>query len=152
MRIIKAATATETKSDTVFYAIKLQDALDYFSKSGKNCWIWAALYNNGFDNIDTEGKLIGSVDIDDVLYICDTDGEDIEVNGESVNPEEALNEFTPDELSEYVVEATDRDIRRFITEDAIVDVDYNKLAYDLLDNGYDFLTMVDDFSEFEYSF
>lgn len=67
---------------------------------------------------------------------------------ELVYPEEALDIYTPDELSEYIKPATDAVIQKYITEFELVTPDFDKWAYDIIANNISFSKMVSDYQKF----
>ncbi|MCM1222054.1 MAG: hypothetical protein NC548_47050 [Lachnospiraceae bacterium] len=146
---VSASVSPAKNSGTTFYSASAEDIIDAYRDETLNVWVRKAFIEEGLDAIDFDHNLFGSKVIDDMLFICVTDGQDIEVNGELVNPEEALEIFTPDELLEYTRQASKNVIRRYITEYEIKIPDFDNWAVDLLNDGYDFSKLVKDYQEFE---
>lgn len=146
---IHAAVNPAQNPGTTFYSATVDDIIDAYGDVTLNAWIRQAFVDRGLDAIDYDHNLYGSAIIDDVLYICVTDGYDIEVNGEEVDPEEALSEYTPEDLSDYIKPATAEIIRRNITEYELITPDFESWAIDLLRDGYSFSKLVTDYMEFE---
>lgn len=146
---IHAAVNPAQNPGTTFYSATVDDIIDAYGDVTLNAWIRQAFVDRGLDAIDYDHNLYGSAIIDDVLYICVTDGYDIEVNGEEVDPEEALSEYTPEDLSDYIKPATAEIIRRYITEYELKTPDFESLAIDLLRDGHTFSKLVTDYMEFE---
>ena len=121
----------------------LQDLLDYFKN--KNIWMWAAFDNEGFDCLDIN-SLYGSAIIGDTLFLCETNGVEIEVDGEQVDPESALEDYPISALSKYIKDVTNKAIEKNIDEYVIKGFKYDKWAPDLI-KKYDFTDMVDDYLE-----
>ncbi len=124
---VDAAVSPAKNSGTTFYSASADDIIEAYGDVTLNVWVRKAFIERGLDAIDYDSNLFGSKVIDDVLYICVTDGQDIEVDGELVNPEEALEIYTPDELSKYIRPATKEVIRRYITEYEIIIPDFETL-------------------------
>lgn len=146
---ITAAIKSAKNVGTTFYSVTADDIIEAYGDSTLNVWIRQAFVERGLDAIDYDNNLYGSKVIDDVLYICDTDGRDIEVNGNPTDPEDALDEYVVDELSEYIEPASAEIIRRYITEYELKDPDFEGWAIDLLRDGYDFSKLVTDYMDFE---
>lgn len=142
---IKAATT----AGTTFYEVTLEDIQSAFNEDDANVWIGKMFELDGWDAIDFETALYGSQIIDDVLYICVTDGQDIKIKGEYVDPEAALEYYQLNHLSEYIKEGTSDIIKKYITEYEVVTPDFNKLAELLLKDGHLFTDIVKDAQEFD---
>lgn len=136
MKYIKA----NMDSETTFYKITLNDLKQAFSN--ENAWLLASINNLGFRAIDID-SLIGSRVIDNVLYLCVTNGVDIDVNGKQADPEDALFQYNLDDLSEYVEDATEDIILANIDEYNMKPPNYDSLASDLISDGYTFTELVD---------
>ena len=146
---INAAEKPAKHAGTTFYSATVDDIIDAYGDMTLNAWIRQAFVDRGLDAIDYDHNLYGSAVINDVLYICVTDGYEIEVNGEEVDPEESLSEYTPEELSDYIEPATAEIIRRNITEYELKTPDFESWAIDLLRYGYAFSKLVTDYMDFE---
>lgn len=133
---------------TIFYRISLDDVIKYFDSPKQNVWVWKSFVEEGWNCINFENSLFGSAVDGSDLYLCVTDGMEIDVNGEAVDPELALEEYDLDELSEYILPGNDGIIRRYITDDEINTPKFDKWAPDLLDEGYNFTDIVKDAEEF----
>lgn len=134
---------------TIFYKFTLDEVLDYFSGSKQNCWIWKSFEELGWECIDLAKNLIGSRVIDDVFYLCITDGQEIEVNGQEVMPESALEEYDISDLENYILPGDKGIIKRYITEDEIYTPYFDKWAGEMIEkDGYDFTEMVKYANEF----
>lgn len=130
----------DSNSNTTFYKITLNDLKQAFSD--ENAWLLASITDLGFRAIDID-SLIGSRVIDNVLYLCVTNGVDIDVNGELADPEDALFQYNLDDLSEYIEDATDDIILDNIDEYNMKPPNYDSLASDLISDGYTFTELVD---------
>ena len=130
------------ESGTVFYEITESDLLKFYDKSDNGIMRFI-VDRDGFDAFDLE-QLYGSELFDDhLLYLCVTDGADIEINGEDVFPEEALAKYTPDDLFAYIKPGNDGIIRRYLSEYELKTYDINDVAFDMIHDGYpDFTEIV----------
>ena len=146
-RYIRAASLESIKG-TTYYAVPLDMVLDYFSNKKENAWIWKSFDELGWDAIDFDHNLYGSQVIDDILYLCVTDSANIEVNGVSVDPEEALDIYAVEDLREFIEEPNDAIIKRYITEYEIFPPKFNEWASELL-SKYDFTKLTEDYQEFD---
>lgn len=134
---------------TAFYQVTADDALEALSQSGGNKFSMQAFKDNGWDAVNID-DMYGSRIINDVLYICQTDGEEIVVGSALVDPEEALDEFDLDELAEYIHRTTPRVILQFLSPYDIIIDDVDNLALELLESGESFKTLVDNYEAFEF--
>ena len=149
-RKINAAATPAKNSGTTFYATTAEDIIKAYDDNSSNIWVRQAFIEEGLDAIDYDNNLFGSVVIGDTLYICVTDGKEIEVNGTLVDPETALTDYTPDDLSEYTKNASADIIKRYITEYEIKSPDFDKWAIDMLNDGVSFSDLVADYEDFDY--
>ena len=154
MKIIKSSNKLETISatkqlSTVFYETTIENAIDALERSNGNIWVIELLKSNGWDAIDFKHNLFGSKVIDDKLYICETNGQDIQVNGQPVDPERALEECSIEDLSEYIQPASDDKITSSITGYEITVSNVEDVAIQLLEDGNSFSDVVRDAEELE---
>lgn len=146
----KITSDTHTTTDsTTFYAATLNQVVNTFKSSDTNVWIQKSFTELGWDAIDFKNNLYGSHVVDDILYICVTNGYDVDVNGQTVNPEELLVHYTPDEVSDYIKPATDSIIQKYITEYEIHTPLFDDWAVDMLKSGIPFSELVRDFQDFQ---
>lgn len=155
MKISKRIVAAEEpkKTGTTFYAITKESLSRAFDDDDVNVWLKAVVDEEGFDALDLENNLFGSKVIGDTFYLCITDGRDILIDGKATDPEEALDKYSPEQLSDFIAHATEKLIRRYITEYEIYDIEWedssvDNLAIKLLDEGYSFYRLAKDYSEF----
>lgn len=137
-----------THPGTTFYTISLEDVRVAMQSGEANIWIDKAFAELGWDAIDFEHSLFGSQIIDNVLYLCITDGQDIEVQGRGVDPESALEAYQVEHLSAYIQQGTPEVITKYITQYEIKTPNFNKWAADLLAEGHSFTDIVKDAQEF----
>jgi hypothetical protein len=144
---VKASVTKTSRKGTTFYKATLDEVKSAFKEKGANLWLLESFEKLGWDAIDFDNNLFGSRVIDDVLYICVTDGYEIEVNGRKEDPEEVLDYYGDSELADYIEDATDKIILKYITEYEIHSPDFNGWAADLL-KDYEFIDLVDTAKEF----
>lgn len=143
MEIFKKDKTTDVESgDTKFYTITESQLLKHYDKN-KNGILRFVVSENGFNAFDIE-KMYGSKIIGDILYLCVTDGYEIDVNGEMIEPEFALDMFDISALSAYIVDGDDKIIDRYVSEYELKPIDLNDVALDILDGGaVDFTDIVE---------
>lgn len=140
--------AAGTPGGTVWYEAEFEQVRDALKE--ENLILYGAFLTNGFDcisNIDI--NLPGSYVQGDYLYICESDGELINVNGDQVDPEYAMEEYEPEMLSAYIVPADDKIIKQKLTEYEITNYDIDEVAYELFDEGYTFTTILADYEKIQ---
>ena len=118
---------------TTFYKVTEDQLLKYYDKD-KNPIARYIVSENGFNAFDLD-LMYGSEVIGDALYYCDTDGFDIEVNGQEVAPEDALDKFGVDALTTYIKDADTDFIKRHLSSYEFKPVNLDKVAADILDDG-----------------
>lgn len=142
---IKAAA---TPGGTIWYEAEFEQVRDALKE--ENLILYGAFLTNGFDcisNIDI--NLPGSYVYGDYLYICESDGELINVNGDQVDPESAMEEYEPEMLSAYIVPADDKIIQQKLTEYEITNYDIDEVADALFEEGYTFTTILADYEKIQ---
>lgn len=120
-------------SGTTFYTITEDQLLKHYDKA-ENLIVRNVVSDEGFKAFDLD-SMYGSKIIDDTLYLCVTDGMEITVNGNEVDPEFALEDYSISDLSKYIKEGDDTIINRYVSEYELKDIDLNKVAIDILDGG-----------------
>lgn len=134
---------------TVFYKISLKAAIDAYKDD--NVIMYQALQDYGWTAINISTYLIGSDIVDNILYLCVTDGVDIEVGDDFassglLDPEDALASVGPESLSEYVEIPDTSEILKHLTpydlDDSVIDLD--RIAEQLLSHGYTLEEIVKD--------
>lgn len=127
---------------TIFYRITEDQVEDL---DGDNLFIKEAFNMYGFNAFDLS-TLYGSIVEDNVLYLCKTDGQYITVEGEEVDPEEALSQYGVAACSSYIQDGTPDIIRRNLSgyelNKEYIDVD--EIALSLLQAGHHFREIVED--------
>ena len=140
--------AAATPGGTIWYEAEFEQVRDALKE--ENLILYGAFLTNGFDcisNIDI--NLPGSYVQGDYLYICESDGELININGEQVDPESAMEEYGPEMLSAYIVPADDKIIRQKLTDYEITDYDIDDAADALFEEGYTFTSILTDYEKIQ---
>lgn len=135
---------------TTYYKATIDDVVDAI-RDGSNLFVYYAMLALGFESIDLDHNLFGSYIDGNTIYLCDTDGEDIEVNGQMFDPEDAMEEFGPEALESYIQDATPEIIRRFITPYELK-FDIDEGAYWLMKDGFGFTEIVKAYEDLPESF
>ena len=139
-RHIKAAE--EFSFGTIFYSVT-EDELKRYYKDNGNIFTKYLVQEEGFKAFDLD-RMYGSAVIGDTLYICETDGSFIEVNGEEVEPEFALEDYTIEDLEPYIQELPEKDIKNKLGNYELADFDINDVStYLIADEGYEFFEVID---------
>lgn len=146
-RIAPGSTITAaTNARTTYYQTDIKQVLDVL-KGILNLFCWKSLDTYGFRCIDFKQNLFGSYVDEDELFICVTDGHDIEVAGELVDPEAAMEEHDISELSTYIRPATPAIIKTYITSYEVSIPNIDQSAKDLLEDGYSFQELVEAYQD-----
>lgn len=131
------AAAQPATSGTTFYKITEDQFTKYYSNSDNSIMQYLS-ESQGFNLIDID-QLYGSEIIDNVLYLCVTDGYDITVgDAADIDPEKALSQFDLDELSEYIKPATDTEIGKYLTPYELMFPDIDNIAQSMFEDDYTF--------------
>lgn len=133
-RLRKITAADENTSGTTFYIVT-KDQIENNISPKNNIWIKYRLRDYPLEESLNLDYLDGSRVIDDILYYCDTNYEEITVNGEQVNPEEALFQYSLEDLATYISEDTPNSVLKTFTENEISwkDIDISEFAKELLE-------------------
>ncbi len=145
-------TAIGNQTGTVIYEVTEQDLQNAFSGEDNlygNIWIQKAIEELGFDVLNMNNSyLIGSAIINGVLYILDTDGEDVNIKEEDVFPEDLLEQYNLSALSSFIQPPTPEVIQYFIPED---EDGFNLSMFDWdnwsLEMNDDFTKLVEDYNK-----
>lgn len=138
---LRSVTAA-TQRGTTFYRCTIDQVIETLENIDANMWLQYVIKEYGWDAIDFKHNLFGSEIIDDVLYICKTDGYEIQINGEDVEPEFALEDYSIEELSAYIEDATDDIVRSSITTYELKPIDLDEVSLRLLELGNSFTDVV----------
>lgn len=141
-RINSKSITAATQSGTTFYKCTLDQVIEALKKADSNIWLQYVINEYGWDALDFKHNLFGSEIIDDVLYICKTDGYEIQINGEDVEPEFALEDYSVEELSAYIDDADDDIITNSITTYELKPIDLDEVSLRLLESGNSFKDVV----------
>lgn len=139
---------------TTYYRATLDNVIQTLTRNDANIFLLYLIEEDGFDALDFKKHMFGSAvfeeNHEDVIYICVTDGYEIEVDGEMIDPEEALENYSPRYLDNRIQDANDDIIMRNITPYELLDFDESSIARGIL-KTYDvsFKKVVSDFEEIE---
>lgn len=121
---------------TTYYRATLDNVIQTLTRNDANLFLLYLIEEYGFDALDFKKHMFGSAVVEenneDVLYICVTDGYEIEVDGEMIDPEEALENYAPIYLENHIQDADDDIIMRNITPYELVDFDEDAVARGVL--------------------
>lgn len=126
---------------TRFYAVSEDQLKDAFRTESNNI-IRYIINRDGVNAFDLDRALFGSAVFDDVLYICDTDGKQILVNGKEIDPEDALDTYGVEELEDYIEDADDKIIKRKLTFYELKHMNLDNLAKEMIENNFGFTELV----------
>ena len=143
---IEAASFDQTDG-TKWYRITKEQLLKY-NLWRSNVWIKERISQYPLDEVLNLDSLEGSIVEEDQLYLMVSDFDDIEVNGEMINPLDAIEEFGLKGLENYIVQEAPVDVVHSIIDSDISwrGIDINQFAKDLLDD-YDLKLVAQDAEE-----
>jgi len=147
-KLIKSDNNVRSTKGTTFYRMTIDQIKDAF-KDSYNIWISKTFDELGLDAINFDMLYGSAQDYNGLMYYCDSDGYEIDIDGEMVDPEEALNSYDPeDELAPYTKQATSEIILKNITVHEIQTPSFDKWAEDLMRDGYSFTSLIKAKDEF----
>ena len=135
---------------TSWYPVSMRQFGDFAKDHIENVFLKYTAVYDGFDALDLD-LMYGTRVVDDTLYICSSDGKAIQVGNEEVDPEFALDNYTPDELHAYMEDVTDNvlishttanDFDRKLLEENLRDAAIEALQYNV-----DFSKLIEDYNE-----
>ena len=138
----------EIRKPTVFYKTNVDEIIEVLKDNDENVWLIAAFENDGLDAIDFKHNMWGSYVDGSELYICVTDGHEIEVDGKMVDPEFALEDYGVEAVSPYIEDATPDIILERIGVDEINPPYFDGWAADLLEGGHSFVELMEAADDF----
>lgn len=135
---------------TSWYPVSISKFSDFAEDHIENVFLkYTALYD-GFDALDLD-LMYGTRVIDDTLYICSSDGKAIQVGNEEVDPEFALDNYTPDELHAYMEDVTDNVLISHTTANdfdrKLLEENLRDAAIEALQDFVDFPKLIEDYNE-----
>lgn len=128
-------SGADNKKVPVFRMITPDAFIDAFTDSSNNVWLAAYVEDKVFDVLDLERNLFGTKIIDGILYYCEKYMDEIEVNGKTIDAEDALDEYSVEELSPYIDVETPMsadDILSTFTYYEMYPIDWDEYAEDLI--------------------
>jgi hypothetical protein len=142
-KLIRAERNLHSDLGTTFYKVTLEQLKDAFSNDNimNNILILGAIDVQGFNALNLKA-LFGSVVVEDILYLCKTDGNEIEVDGKLINPEYAIEEYGIESIQSMIQDSTPEIILKDVTEYEIAP-DFDEVALYLLNSGHSFHSLVE---------
>lgn len=142
----RTMVTSATESRTIYYKTDL-DEIKQVIDGNSNLFVIYSINEHGFDDIQLDA-LPGSYIDGDTIYICFTDGKSLNINGEDVDPETAIEEFGIEAVSAYVENADDEIIVNTLTP-YVFDLDnLENCASWLLDKGYSLGAIVEAYNSY----
>lgn len=142
--------SAETIAGTTWYPVTLKQFKDFAEDNIENVFLKYTIIYDGFDALDLD-LMYGTRIVDDTLYICSSDGKDIQVGNEEVDPEFALDKYSPDELSAYMEDVTDKVLESHTTANdfnrELLEENLNNAAIEALQDDVDFSELIDYYDE-----
>ena len=138
MKISRNEKSRGIPTGTVYYKCTLDQIIDALSKEDENLWLQYALKEYGWKALNLDTYMFGSKIINNLLYLCKTDGYYINIDGEEVDPEEALDEYPLDKLAAYIQDFDEGVVRSTISMYDMAVVDLNVIAISMLEDGRDY--------------
>ena len=133
---------------TTYYKIYLDDAITELKKHG-NLFTYNEIKQLGFESIDISKHLFGSKIIDNILYLCITDGKDIIVDKYPIDPVDALKFLDIEELYDYIKDGSSKIILQYITPYEVPIDNFEESAIELLSEGFKLDQIVKDYETYK---
>lgn len=154
MKIIKCSKSNVSPDyGTTFYKTNLDQIESVINSNENELELFNQLYFKvyGYDCIDFKHNLFGSFIFDDKdLYICDTDGDEIEFQGDLIDPEQISDYITdPNQIKQYVKSPDDDYLKRLFLDDDMYTVPPElpqDVIYYGIDHGYNYDEIVDSYN------
>ena len=145
-----SVNAAENDDDrgTIFYSVSLEDAISYLQTEQSNLFLLYAIKSIGWDALDID-QFYGGAVLDNVLYMCDTDGSDIDINGQRVSPDDVLLNYDVADIQDYIEIADSKFVKDHITIYEMKKLDSKSIsqyAKDMLNDDVNFDDVVDDYA------
>lgn len=138
MKISKNKKSRGIPTGTAYYKCTLDQVIDALSKEDENLWLVYALKEYGWKALNFDTYMFGSKVINNLLYLCKTDGYYINIDGEEVDPEEALDEYPLDKLAAYIQDFDEDVVISTISMYDMAAVNLNNIAISMLEDGRDY--------------
>lgn len=153
-RIVADTEGTVQPGETIIYKVDVDDIIKILRENKENVITIWQLEEFGLDALDLDAGLWGSAVIGDTLYLMKTDGQDILIDSENVNPEEAI-EYVQKQgldlstLDPYIQDTDEKYVRIAVSPDVMQTPDFDDVAYDLLKTGTPFIDIVEAAEEYD---
>lgn len=131
---------------TVFYRIP-EETLKQYYKDDRNIVMRYLTATEGFNAFNTDILIMdggGFDDADGSFILCLSDGEPITIDGEEVEPYEALEEYGVEGIQDYIQDGGDEQIRRYFSTYDLAPIDVDDVADGLFHDGWTFTQILDD--------
>ena len=142
--------SAETIMGTSWYPVSMKQFSDFTEDHIVNVFLKYTADYDGFEALDLD-LMYGTRIIDDTLYICSSDGKPIQVGNEEVDPEFALDKYTPDELHAYMEDVTDNVLISHTTANdfdrKLLEENLRDAAIGALQDFVDFPKLIEDYNE-----
>ena len=140
---------------TTFYAIPAERLLKAFDRSRKklNKFFVDIIRYTDLEALNPNSFYGSHIDtVNNVFYLCVSDGKPIKVNGEEIDPDEALDKYTIEDLAEYTEQPSDDLILQHVTmyelNPEVFDSDtIDTIVQENLEKGVHFKEIVKDYDE-----
>lgn len=147
------AAESSFRFGTKFYKVEYDDLLRAYKD--ENHFIYQFLKEEKMDAINID-QMYGSKIIGDTLYICQTDGQLVEINDEDAEPEDILDNYKIEDIQDLIYDLKDlKEIRSKVSEyelkEDILEKNINRYARQIL-NSVDFVDLVDDYEDLHFLF
>lgn len=135
-----------TDYSTVYYKADLDD-VKKIVKENSNPFVVYSIYEHGFEDIQID-QMPGSYIDKDTIYICFTNGKSLNINGEEVDPENAIEELGLESVSAFIQDAPAEIVTHELNP-YVFDLDnLEDCASWLLDKGYSLGEIVDAYNDY----
>lgn len=142
--------SAETIAGTSWYPVSMKQFDDFAEDHIENVFLKYTAAYDGFDALDLD-LMYGTRVVDDTLYICSSDGKAIQVGNEEVDPEFALDNYTPEVLHAYMEDVTDKVLESHTTandfDKDLLKENLNNAAIEALQDDVDFSKLIEDYNE-----
>lgn len=135
---------------TTWYPVSMEQFDDFAEDNIENVFLRYTAYYDGFKALDLD-LMYGSRIVDETLYICSSDGKPIQVGNEDVDPEFALDKYTPEDLHAYMEDVTDKILESHTTvndfDQDLLKENMNNAAIEALQGDVDFPKLIEYYNE-----
>ena len=153
-RIVGDTEGRVEPGETIIYKVELDDLIKILKENKENIISIWELEAAGLEAINLEKGLWGSGIMKDTLYLMKTDGKDILIDGQLLNPEEVFDlieagDYDISVLDPYIQDTDEKYVRIAISPDVMNPPDFEEAAADLLQSGNTLLDIVEAAEEYD---